>query len=549
MRKPSADVRITRRRFVEGVGCLGAAVALAACAPAASPAASSAPAASATGAGGTPKRGGTITAATDQDLGTTDPHKTSTGADPYIWAGMVTEGLVGANANDDLVPVLAESFKSENGGKTWVFTLRKGIKFHNGREMTAEDVKWTFDRIADPKSGALLSSTFRQMGLQTTVVDKYTVKVDITAGVGPFLSVLATTSRAAILARESLAADGTIAKPIATGPFEFVNWTPGSAIDVKGAANYWRTGTDGKPLPYLDTVTAKIVPDATTRVNALTAGQVDLITAPPEVNAKNWLANKPPAGVALVRLPTDAVYYFSLNTRRAPFNNLKARLAVASILDRDAINDAVYFGAGTTVDQPFKRTSRWYVKDSLPKPDLAKAKQLMQEAGLGGGVDITLLTWIPTHEKSAEVLQSQLAQIGIRAKLDKRQAADFLKQAAAYEFDVATLQIGSIYHPDRPYGYLASDHPSHAYVGGYDDPAINALLAKARDEADATKAAALYKEVYETYVKGVGTPLYTLQPPLFEADRDYVKDYSAVLAGTWVASDGSVGLQKAWLAK
>lgn len=543
------DNRITRRRFVQGVGALGAAIAVAACTPAAAPNPSGALGGSASPAGGTPKRGGTITAATDQDLGTTDPHKTSTGADPYIWAGMVTEGLVGADAKDNLVPVLAETVKSENGGKTWTFTLRKGIKFHNGREMTADDVKWTFDRIADPKSGALLSATFRQMGFKTTVVDPYTVRVDITTGIGTFLSVLATTSRAAILAKESASPDGTIAKPIGTGPFEFVGWKPGSTIDVKAATGYWRKGADDKPLPYLDKVTATIVPDATTRVAALTAGQVDLITAPPDVSARNWLAGKPPTGVNLIRVPTDAIYYFSLNTRRAPFNNVKARLAVAAILDRKAINDAVYFGAGTPVDQPFKPTSQWYVKDPLPTPDLAKAKQLMQEAGLASGVDITLLTWIPTHEQSALVLQSQLAQIGIRAKLDKRQAADFLKQAAAFEFDIATLQIGSIYHPDRPYGYLASNHPSHAYVGGYDDPALDALLAKARDEADVAKAQALYKEVYETYVKGVGTPIYTLQPPLFEADRDYVKDYSTVLAGTWVASDGSVGLQKTWLAK
>lgn len=540
-------VAISRRRFVELVGAAGVGTALAACFPQA-PDASSPSSPSAPGATGTtPKRGGTLTAAIEEDLANSDPHKVAGRADSLLFAYMIAESLVGPDASGQVVPVLAESFTSDSSGKSWLFNLRKGVKFHNGREMTAEDVKWSHDRISDPKSGALQGGLFRQMGLQTTVVDKYTARVDITNGAGAFLYTMALNPRTAIMAQESVVG-GELVKPICTGPFSFGVWVPGSSIEVNRAESYWRMGADGKPLPYLDKVRMKPVSEATTRLNALLTGEVDFVTSPPNIEVKKWLASNAPTGVKLLQDPTDLVYYLSLNMRRPPFDNLKARLAVASIIDRDAINQAVFFGAGTTVDQPFVPTSRWYVKGDVPKPDVARAKRLMQEAGLGGGVDMTMLVLTPQHDQVAEVVQAQLAQIGIRSKLDKRLQADFFKQVAERNYDLLTIHAGAILHPDRPYGYFASSHVSNPYAGGYNDPQLDAMLGKGRDEPDFTKAQAIYTTIYEQYVKGQGTPIYTLLPPAFEAYRDSVKDYSSRASNFWAASDGS-GMPKTWLAK
>jgi peptide/nickel transport system substrate-binding protein len=257
---------------------------------------------------------------------------------------------------------------------------------------------------------------------------------------------------------------------------------------------------------------------------------------------------KPPAGIAYHKWFYNYSDYMSLNARRPPFKDVRVRQAVRYTLDREALNAAIYFGLGEVHNQPFKKASHWYLDVPTTKPDLARARKLMQEAGLGGGLEITMLVWAPAYEKRAEVVQAQLAQIGIRARLDKRDVANFIKHLSTYEWDMATLVIGTIFHPDRPYGYFSSEHSSHPYVGGYDTPELDALLSKARDETDFTKAKAIYKTVLEKHVEEVGTPLYLMNLPLIHAFRDFVKGYDAY-GYDLVSINGAMGLHKTWVAK
>lgn len=536
--QPNGSDGLSRRRFLKAVAALGVAPGMAQVV-AGGPAAAQAP--------GGPKRGGKLTVLIHEDLSSIDPFKTA-GVGDVLVQGLFSQPLVAGNAKDEIEPVLAESWKSEDDGKTWIFNLRRGVKFHHGREMTAQECKWGFDRILDPKSGAILTSVFKTLGLKSSVVDKYTFKVEIKQGFGAFLSHLTTSTRAAILHPDSVGPDGTLRKPIGTGPFQLIEWKPGAEVQVKRHEEYWQKGEDGKPLPYIEQMTLKIVLDATIRLNALLAGQVDFVTNPPIHAVKAWVDGKLPAGIAFHKWFYNYSDYMSLNTRRPPFKDVRVRQAVRYTLDREALNTAIYFGLGEVHNQPFKKTSHWYLDVPAPKPDLAKARKLMQEAGLAGGVDISMLVWAPVYEKRAEVVQAQLAQIGIRSKLDKRDIANFLKHITTYNWDMATLVIGTIFHPDRPYGYLASDHSAHPYVGGYDSPDLDALLAKARDEADFAKAKVIYKTVLEKYVEEVGTPLYLMNLPLVHAFRDYVKGYSAY-GYDLVSINTAMGLHKTWIAK
>lgn len=531
---------LTRRDFMRNAAVLGTTAGLVHLIP-------TIPTAALQAAEAPPKRGGTLTVGIHEDLFSVDPFRVTTLGDT-LFSGLVSQPLVAGNAKDEFDPVLAESFRTEDGGKTWTFRLRRGVTFHNGRELTANEVKWSLDRVLDSKSGAWLNSVFRAIDLKTSIVDRYTVKAELSNGFGAFLGHLATLTRAAIIHPDSAGPDGSIVKPIGTGPFQFVEWKPGAEIRVRRHEQYWQRGDDRRPLPYLDAVTLRIVPDATTRLNALMANEVDYITQPPLSEVKKWVDGRPPTGIAFRKWFHNWSDYFSLNTRRAPFSDLRVREAVRYAIDREELNEAVYFGLGEVHNQPFKKSSHWYVDVPMVRPDLGRARQLMREAGLASGVDVTFVVYMPSMAKHGEIFQAQLARIGIRARLDRVDIGPFVRRIPSYDWDVATLLIGTILHPDRPYGYLASNHGLHANVGGYDSSALDALVVQARNEVNIAKARALYKSILEIFVEDQGTPLYCMNVPLVHAFREYVRGFDAY-GYDLVSLNAAVGLHKTWVSK
>jgi peptide/nickel transport system substrate-binding protein len=558
---------MTRRRLLAGVAGLGAAVGLlevlgctpttpaavpTSAPPTAAPAAkaaapTSAPAAKPAAPTGAPKRGGSLTLAIHEDLTSIDPHKLQ-GVGDILIQGLMIQPLVTGNAKDEIEPVLAESFKTDDGGKTWTFKLRQGVKFHNGKELTAEDVKWSIDRLLNKDVAAILYTVFTPINLKTTVVDKYTVKMEISGGYGAFLSNLSQSTRAGIMHPDSVGADGQVTVPIGTGPYQYVDRQPGVDFKAKRHEAYWQMAPDGQPLPYIDSLTIKIAADASTRLNGLRSGELEFITNPPLNEVQKWVESKPPDGMGFKKWFYNYSDYLGLNSRRKPFDDVRLRQAVRYTLDREALNKGMYFGLGEVHNQPFKTTSSWYLDVPTVKRDVAKAKQLLQDAGAASGVDATMLVWSPLQDKLAEVSQAQLSEIGFRVKLDKRDPANFLKELPSYNWDIATLVIGTIFHPDRPYSYLDHTHLSHPNVGGYDNPEIEKLLQQGRDEPDMAKAKAIYKTIVEKGIEEVGTPLYTTNLPVVDAWRDYVQGFDA-FGYDLVSINAEMGLHKTWIAK
>jgi peptide/nickel transport system substrate-binding protein len=446
-----------------------------------------------------------------------------------------------------MIPVLAEGWERMFAGRRWIMNLRRNVWFHNGRELTAEIVKWNFDRILDPRSGALLGPIFRGMGLTTRVVDKYTIQFDLTNGFGTFLSHLTNNARACILAPESARSDGTIEKPVSTGPFVFESWRPGAEIRFRRFDRYWQRGEDGRPLPYVDALVIKIVPDANVRLTALRAREVDLITHPSLDEVKRWTTGGPPAGLSFHKYFYNYSDYVGLNVRRTVFSDLRVRQAIKLAVDREAINEAVHAGLAELHNQPFKRTSLWYVDVPYPRPDLARARELLRQAGLQAGTEVTYSVWAPQYERYADIIQGQLAQIGLRVRLLKRDFASFWRLGPTYEADMQLMPIGTIFHPDRPYAYLEADNPLHWLTGGFSLPEYDALLVRARNEADIDKAKTIYKTLVQR-VEEHATPIYLMNPPLVHVFRDYVTGYAPIDQGV-MALAATVGVHKAWLAK
>lgn len=529
--------RISRRRFI---ALAGTAAGLGVFPGLATPIVKAAPAT------GPIRRGGVLTIAVSDDVTSIDPARAANLGDGMM-GPLLGQPLVGGGPRDEMIPVLAESWERTFAGRRWVMNLRRGVRFHNGRELTADVVKWNFDRILDPKSGALLGPIFRDMGLRSTVVDKYTIQFDLANGFGTFLSHLTNNARGAILAPESARADGTIEKPIGTGPFTFESWRPGAELRFRRFDRYWQKGDDGKPLPYIEALVLKVVANETVRLAALRAGEVDMMTHPPLDEAKLWIASGPPAGINFHKYFYNYSDYVGLNARRQLFSDQRVRMAVKLTLDREAINQVIFGGLAEVQNQPFKRSSFWYLDVPYPQPDVTRARNLMREAGLGSGADVTFNQWSPVYDKYAEIIQAQLAQIGLRVRLVKRDFASFFRAGPTYEADMQVMSIGTIFHPDRPYTYIEADHPFHWLTGGLDSSETETLLARGRNEADLERAKAIYRTIVQR-VEENATPIYLTNPPLVPAFRDYVKGYAPIDQGV-MALAATVGVHKTWLTK
>jgi peptide/nickel transport system substrate-binding protein len=491
------------------------------------------------------QRGGVLRVAIPEDTDAIDPARG--GNLGYGIVGPLTgQPLVGGNPSDEIVPVLAESYSSPDEGRTWVFNLRRGVKFHNGLDLTAEVVKWNYDRLLDEASEARVGPILRAYGAQPSIVDEYTFQVELDSGFGSFPSQLAQNSWTCILAPESFNDDGTINMPISTGPFMLESYTPGSELRFQRFDGYWQTGDDDEPLPYLDGLVVSIIPEPSVRLSALRAGDVDLITHTPLEDVRAWTEGSAPEGLAFHQYYYNYSDVFSLNSRRAPFDDERARQAVQYALNRQELNELVYAGLAQVHNQPFKTNSIWYLDVPTPEQDLERARSLMEEAGLSGGVDVTYIVWSPQYDTIAEVIQAQLSQIGIRVTLDKGDFASWTQKGQAYEFDILQHPLGTLFHPDQPYQRLASTHDRHWQTGGLDDPEYDRLLEEGRDIVDLAATQELYTGLVELFQTRANLH-YLMNAPLVHSYRAGLTGYEPIDQGI-LSLAATNGLHMAWLA-
>ena len=499
----------------------------------------SAPAAPTKAAATTPKMGGTLTFAMREDVTSMDPLKAIQYGDIRLNI-LVAQQLFAPDRAGKFVGVLAESWKTDDG-KVWAFNLRKGVKFHNGQEFTADDVKFIFDRILDEKAGAALRSTLNGIGLKTEVVDKSTIKFTITSGSGPFLSYLALLNRAAIIHKSSYNADGSVSKIIGTGPFMLDTAKPGDAYTLKKFPDYWKKGE-----PYLDGVVLKVITDPNVRLNALRTGDVDMTEELPIADVKK-LVEKQDANFQTQVYYINSGERFVLNTKREPFSNKNARLAVQAVFDRAMYNDAIFFGLGQVHNQPFMKDNLFYLDVAMPKVDLAKAKEFFKAANLQPGAKIKVMLMASQKDRT-EVLQAMLQQVGFVVEFDMVDSAAWNKKGPAYDYDILIGTMTGIFDPDRPYGYLEKASGGNWLVGGYDSPQMTDLLAKGRAETDVEKRKAIYKQVVQLVQDDAAT-IYVAGLPWSEAWRNTVRGYRPGTSPALMMMDASDGLNVTWLDK
>ncbi|MCU0504609.1 MAG: ABC transporter substrate-binding protein [Chloroflexi bacterium] len=381
-------------------------------APATQAPASEAPATQApaeTPVAGTPKEGGTFVVAIPGDLNRTDPALVDDANSTYVLS-QVLETLVTLKpgTGGEIVPALAESWSISPDGLQYTFKIRQGVKFHDGTDLDAAAVKTNFDRwMTIPQAYVDLGYTYYIDTVITPAVksveapDPTTVVVTLNDANSAFL-IQMTLTPFAISSPKALV-DGDASAPdfannkyatggppaaVGTGPFTFKSWVPGTEVVLVKNPGYWNAAAGG---PYLDQVTFKPITDSTATLNAIQAGEVDLVQAisPVDLATVQSDANLQ----AIDRGGSCNVGLLAMQSSKPPFDNLKIRQAVAAAVNRQALVDAFFGGAGV-VPTTWSPPGTAYAKDvAFPAYDPEAAKQLIAESGV---TDLSFDFWYPS---------------------------------------------------------------------------------------------------------------------------------------------------------
>jgi peptide/nickel transport system substrate-binding protein len=398
---------------------------------------------------------------------------------------VVYETLLIFDDNGEPMGILAESWEQPDD-TTYIFTLREGVTFHNGQPLTAEDVKFTFERMMDPDSGSPWTSQFEPIET-IEATDERTVTFNLKQSYGPFLATLSSVY-SAILPNSPDTDFQT--EMIGTGAFMLESYTQDTETILTAFPDYWREGQ-----PKLATVQYRILPDETARVAAVRTGEIDLTTLADPISIDTVRQD---SNVVVIEHDTTDYYLLGLNCAEAPFNDVKVRQALSMAIDRQAILDGVFFGAGQVSGPLVPTLGDWATPiEELPNysVDRDAARALLEEAGAS---DLTFSITVGADRTEfvniALVIQDQLKEIGVTVELDQVEWGTFIDRWIARDFQSFVSFNGSGNDPDRAlYPALITDGSVNAFQ--FSDPQVDELLEEARALADHEERKAVYQEL------------------------------------------------------
>ena len=477
------------------------------------------------------QRGGVLKFATPSVKPGLDPARTRTG-DAYMLTAMIFSNLTRISHELRAEPQLAHKWEANSDSTEWTFHLRKDSKFSNGRTVVASDVKFSIDRILDPKTA---SKGRKSLGPIKEIVakDDHTVLFKLK---GPYadLALQLGNTFARIIAKENLSDISN--KPIGSGPFILKEYVPGNKAILVRNPNYFEKG-----LPYLDEVHQIYIKEYAAQVSALSTGEIDIMYfAPSEIIGQ--LKKDPNVEVKIVSAPSFQPLIMWVN--ETPFKDVRVRQALRFAVDRKAMMEAATGGLGVLGNDTPVSPSNPYYNKALPqrRQDAAKAKKLLAEAGYPNGIDITLYTSTqrPGLEPAAVVAQQVVASSGFRVKIESVEIARLYKDIIPKAKPMATSHNNWFGRPTideslTPFYFTKSNWN----YTGYSNPEVDKLLDQAKSLTDFAARKKLYDKVQEIlYHEGPDVVPYFKN--YVSAIRKEVKNYKLIpvqyvdLRETWV---------------
>lgn len=435
--------------------------------------------------GGTAKT--ELVVAQGADAKSLDPHGTNDQPSSRVMKQMY-ETLIDQTEEMELVPGLAESW-TQVDDTTYEFKLFQGVKFHNGEELKASDVKFTLLRaLESPNVGHIIEAVDPE---KIVVVDDYTIQIGTKEPFAPLLAHLAHTG-ASILSEKAVTESGENygQNPVGTGPFKFVSWANGDNIVLERFEEYH------KEPAKLAKVTFRAIPESTSRTIELETGGVDLIydVDPNDINRVEDDEN-----LILLRGANLSTTYIGFNCQKEPFNDVRVRQAINMALDTSAIVNNVYKGAGYQAKGPLG-PNVWASNQELEqyKFDVEAAKALLAEAGYPDGFSTTI--WANENQQRidiAEIVQNQLGAVGINVEVKIMEWGAYLDGTARGEHDMFILGWVTV-TGDPDYGLYPLFHSNMMGEAGnrtfYSNPEVDKLLDQGRTSSDPAVREAGYKE-------------------------------------------------------
>lgn len=458
---------------------------------------------------GTPVKGGSLVFGTESDVATLDVGAAAQPSDKVITLGLYDP--LTTYVDGKVVPYLAESLKEGDTLASWTMTLRKGVTFHDGTPLNAGAVTKHFLRLQDPATACPCLDTvkiIKSMDMPDGP-DGLTVVFTLNTPSVAFPDTLAGSS-GYIESPTAVAKFGAEYKnhPVGTGPFTLSEYVPGDRVVLQAYPGYWQKDDNGIQLPYLDKLTVKPIPDAGQRLTALETGDIDIF----QTAVSGDIAQAESKGFAAQKISGSSSTILLMNNAKPPFNDVRARQALAYAINKDVINDRVYNGVRVPSYSGFALDSAYYNKKAgTPRYDLAKAKELVKALG---GLKFSLVC-IPTPEAD-QILQliKQMGEAaGMQIELQSQEQGAYVNRmfSKAGDYQAACFRSAHFIEPDAIRPPLTTGDAGNLVF--YSNPKVDKLLDEARQTADFKTRKAKYDEVQ--VITGEEVPLITTLYDLF----------------------------------
>ncbi|MBR0666288.1 ABC transporter substrate-binding protein [Roseomonas hellenica] len=486
------------------------------------------------------RRGGTLTVAIANEPPNLDPFHQAGDARTAVTV-LMYQGLMYEHASGTAKPLLAETMAVSDDGLTYTFALRRGVRFHTGQPMTAADVKYSYDYVRNPSNGSPGAADFGAIaGIETP--DDHTVVIRLSEP-NASLPMTLTNRFGCVVPRDTFANPQARTRlsqqSVGTGPFMLQEFRPQSHIRMARFANYWQSGQ-----PYLDGILFSVQPNAASVLVALRSRRVDLALLARPQDAEQLQGQ---AGLAINAAPSLRQCSLDLDCNHAQLRDPRVRRAIALSIDKHAVMQAAIGGKGKVLGTiPAAMQESWGAPiDTLPnqRPDAARARALLAEAGLADGfaMDLVSIIGFEWMDPAAVTIAQQLAPLGIRLNIQRVELGVWLNAFRTRNMRFTFNDWGT--QPDPHILYYRHFHgaPRGADFRNWNNAEADRLL----DAGMATPDPAKRKEAYVAFQRVMDESVPTVMlysPDLVTVAQARVRNYVQHPTGWWF------GLAKAWIA-
>jgi peptide/nickel transport system substrate-binding protein len=491
------------------------------------------------------ERGGDLTFGRYADSLLLDPVWNDANVDIWIFTNLYDTLIRSSPDGKNLEPGLATEWGVSDDGTQVTLTLREGVKFADGSDMTAEDVKWSLDRARNPENGiwnGLIASID-----SVEIADPGTIVLKLKHPDPTIIPALAVFNTAimpkALYEAEPGATDHEKAEsfalhPIGTGPFVFESWERGSRMRLVRNPHHWEMGEDGQPLPYLDSVTFEIIPDDATRILKVKSGELGGAEFIPFARVAELDADQ---NIDMQLFPGTRVTYLTMNVRPElsdgtpnPLSDPKVRQALNHAIDKDAIIQIVTYGVGTKSQSYMSSTTPMARQEGPLYPyDPEKAKALLGETEWADGFEVSIYALAGSADEIAidSAVQQMWSQLGVKLNIEQVDNATRTEHYRAGDFQMRNSSwTNDINDPSQITSYIAYYPLIQSVHSGWNNDEVNKLFEQSQQELDRQARAAQYDRIQE--IQASEAPIiYLYETPYPVALQESVEGFHQIPLG------------------